>query len=53
MNCEVCDKQGFIYGDHPMVKFIDDFLNKNLPQQLENQTMAHEDSVKYSQQNSL
>lgn len=26
LNCEVCNKKGFISGDHPMVKFVEDFL---------------------------
>ena len=29
-NCLACNKLGYIKGDHPMVKFADDFLTKNL-----------------------
>lgn len=32
MRCDVCAKKGFLTGDHPMVKFVDQFLNQNLPQ---------------------
>lgn len=30
INCTVCNKMGYIMGDHPMVKFVDDFLTQNL-----------------------
>lgn len=36
ISCKICDRRGFIYGNHPMVKFVDDFLNKNLQPHLKN-----------------
>lgn len=29
--CKVCYGSGYLTGDNPMVMFIDDFLNQNLP----------------------
>lgn len=33
-NCLICNGEGYLIGDNPMVMFIDDFLNKNLAEQL-------------------
>jgi hypothetical protein len=51
-NCSVCQKKGFIMGNHPMVRFIDDFLTKNLPKELVAQIKFNDELTKESQLNS-
>ena len=36
--CKVCRSKGYIAGDHPMVKFADDFLTQNLTKLLQTST---------------
>lgn len=33
LTCTICNKTGFLRGDHPMVAFVDDFLTKNISNQ--------------------
>ena len=36
--CKVCNSKGYIAGDHPMVRFADDFLTQNLAKLLQAST---------------
>ena len=37
MKCDVCMKRGFLYGNHPMVRFFDDFIEKNFEKMIKSQ----------------